>query len=249
MTCTLEIAANSLASALAAQAGGADRIELCENLEEGGCTPSYGTIAMVRERLRIPVFVLVRPRGGDFLYDTAEIDVMRRDVEVCARLGCDGVVLGALDAQGDVDTEACRSLLEAAAGLDVTFHRAFDAARDPSRALESLVALGFRRVLTSGAAPSAIEGAGRIAELQAQARDRVALMAGAGVTAANAKDLVRRTGVREVHASARGPWRSPMRHRNEALPGLSPDAMRTDESNVRALVDALRSIGPEQRDQ
>ena len=141
----LEIAANSLGSALAAQAGGADRIELCENLGEGGTTPSYGTLARVRERLSIPVFALVRPRGGDFLYDADELEVMKRDIETCALLGCDGVVIGALDAEGDVDQASCRELIAAAGTMSVTFHRAFDATRDQVQALETIIALGCGR--------------------------------------------------------------------------------------------------------
>ena len=126
----LEISANSLASALAAQAGGADRVELCENLGEGGTTPSYGAIAVARERLRIPLYVLIRPRAGDFLYSEDERAAMRADVEACVRLGCDGVVIGALDADGEIDAQVCGELIAAAGPLGVTFHRAFDAAAD-----------------------------------------------------------------------------------------------------------------------
>jgi copper homeostasis protein len=236
----LEIAANSLGSALAAQAGDADRIELCENLGEGGCTPSYGTLAVVRERLRIPVFVLIRPRGGDFLYSEAEREVMLRDIEACARLGCDGVVIGALDADGDVDVATCQSLRSAAGKLETTFHRAFDAARDQARALEDVVALGCQRVLTSGGASNALAGAETIAALHGQARGRAALMAGAGVTPANLRELIQRSGVREVHASARSLQVSAMRHRNDALSGLEADWMQTDVEYVRALAVALQ---------
>lgn len=146
----LEIAANALESALAAQAGGADRVELCENLGEGGCTPSYGTLTLARERLSIPLYVLIRPRGGDFVYSPAEWEAMRRDVALCVRLGCDGVVIGALTAGGEIDSEGCASLVAAAGPLGVTFHRAFDSVRDPRRALEQIIALGCERVLTSG---------------------------------------------------------------------------------------------------
>lgn len=148
---TLEIASNSLASALAAQAGGADRIELFDNLAEGGTTPSFASIAIARERLSIPLFVLVRPRPGDFHYDALETELMLRDIAQCRALGCDGVVIGALDAQGNVDLPLCRELVQAAGPLQVTFHRAFDAARDLPAALEQVVGLGCQRVLTSGA--------------------------------------------------------------------------------------------------
>ncbi|HEY0503835.1 MAG TPA: copper homeostasis protein CutC [Lysobacter sp.] len=235
---TLEIAANSLASALAAQDGGADRIELCENLGEGGCTPSYGTLAMTRERLRIPLYVLVRPRAGDFLYDALERDTMLRDVEMCVRLGCDGIVIGALTQDGDVDAALCRELVHAAGSLGVTFHRAFDVARDQARALDDAIALGCERVLTSGAQGRAIDGADAIASLAHRAAGRIRLMAGAGVTPANVRELVDRTGVRDVHASARAACASGMRMRRE-LPGLAAEHWRSSADRVRALRSAL----------
>lgn len=238
---SLEISANSLGSALAAQAGGADRVELCENLGEGGTTPSYGTLAVARERLRIPLYVLIRPRGGDFLYDDSELAVMRADVEACVRLGCDGVVIGALDADGEVDAATCRELIAAAGSLGVTFHRAFDAARDQGRALEAAIALGCERILTSGGAADAWNGADRIAALVEQAAGRIGLMAGAGVTVQNIVALAQRAAVGELHASAKMPKRSAMRYRNEALAGLSADWEQSDEQRVRALVQALRT--------
>lgn len=234
----LEIAAGSLASALAAQDGGADRIELCENLGEGGCTPSYGTLAIARDRLRIPLYVLIRPRPGDFLYGEAECETMLRDIETCVRLGCDGVVLGALDADGAVDVPMCRILIDAAGDLGVTFHRAFDVARDPGKALEDVIALGCERLLTSGAHPTGLEGADTIASVVRQSAGRIRVMAGAGVTPANVRDVLARSGAHEVHASARSLRMSPMRHRH-ALPGLSPDWPQTDVDVVRALRQAL----------
>ncbi|MDR0182849.1 copper homeostasis protein CutC [Lysobacter arvi] len=236
----LEIAANSLASALAAQEGGADRVELCENLGEGGCTPSYGTLAMARERLRIPLYVLIRPRGGDFLYDAHERDTMLRDIELCVRLGCDGVVIGALDREGDVDVALCRDLVAAARPLGVTFHRAIDVARDPHAALEAAIALGCERVLTSGARASAPDGAATIASFVQRAAGRLGVMAGAGITPANVRDLVQRTGVREVHASAKAPVESGMRLARR-LPGLDAQRWQTDAATVRALREALQS--------
>jgi copper homeostasis protein len=235
----LEIAANSLASALAAQEGGADRVELCENLGEGGCTPSYGTLAMTRERLRIPLYVLIRPRAGDFLYDALERDTMLRDIEMCVRLGCDGVVIGALTADGAVDVATCRELVRAAGPLGATFHRAFDVANDPGEALEDIVALGCERILTSGMHASAIDGAACIAGLVQRADGRVGVMAGAGVTPANVRELVERSGVDEVHASARSLHSTRMHLRREPLPGLSPEHWRSDASAVRALHEAL----------
>lgn len=238
----LEIAANSLASALAAQVGGADRIELCENLGEGGTTPSYGTLAATRDRLRIPLYVLIRPRGGDFLYDDAEFEVMRRDIEICARLGCDGVVVGALDADGMVDATRCRKLIAAAGTLGVTFHRAFDAARDQGEALEAVIALGCERVLTSGARASAAEGAEVIAGRVRQAGERIRIMAGAGIRADNLRALAVRSGAHEFHASARSPRVSAMRYRHSDLRGLDPDWTATDPGQVRSLVAALSGL-------
>ncbi|MGH8027642.1 MAG: copper homeostasis protein CutC [Pseudoxanthomonas sp.] len=235
----LEIAANSLPSALAAQAGGADRVELCENLGEGGTTPSYGTLALARDRLTIPLYVLIRPRAGDFLYGPEERDVMLRDIGLCVRLGCDGVVIGALDAEGGVDAEACREFVAAAGPLGVTFHRAFDAVFDPADALETIIALGCERVLTSGAQVDAGQGAAAIAEHVRQARGRLGIMAGAGIGVGNIMEIARKTGVRELHASAKGPQSSRMRFRNEALQGLSADWMQTQAASVRALRDAL----------
>ena len=236
----LEIAAGSLASALAAQDGGADRVELCGHLGEGGTTPSYGTLAVARDRLRIPLYALIRPRAGDFLYDDAELEVMRRDVETCVRLGCDGVAIGALDAEGNVDRSACEGMIAAAVSLGVTFHRAFDAARDQAAALETIIGLGCERVLTSGAHASAPEGADVIAGLVRQAKGRIRIMAGAGVTPERIAALVTRSGADEFHASARSGRTSLMRHRNDALPGLSPDWHETDPAHVRALAAVLR---------
>ncbi|HVU80537.1 MAG TPA: copper homeostasis protein CutC, partial [Rhodanobacteraceae bacterium] len=155
----LEIAANSVASALAAETGGAARVELCSALEVGGLTPSHAAIAIALERLRIPVHVLIRPRAGDFVFDDPECEVMRRDIETCKALGCAGVVIGVLTVDGDVDVPRCRALMDAARGMSVTFHRAFDFARDAERALEAIIALGCDRLLTSGQAADALTGA------------------------------------------------------------------------------------------
>lgn len=235
----LEIAANSLASALAAQAGGADRIELCENLAEGGTTPSYGTIALARERLTIAVYVLIRPRGGDFVYGDDEREAMRRDVAICRQLGCNGVVIGALDVHGDVDVDTCRALIGEAGTMGVTFHRAFDAACDPAATLERIIDLRCERVLTSGAQPTALAGADAIAAYAKQAAGRIRIMAGAGVNAALVPLLQQRSGVDEFHASARRLRASPVTNRAELLPGLEPDYMATDVDDVRALRAAL----------
>jgi copper homeostasis protein len=235
----LEIASNSVASALAAQAGGADRIELFDNLAEGGTTPSHGSIAVARERLRIPLFVLIRARPGDFLYDALETEIMLRDIAQCRALGCDGVVIGALDADGGIDVALCRELVQAAGPMQVTFHRAFDAARDLPQVLEQVVALGCQRVLSSGGQGSAEAGADMLATLVAQADGRISVMAGAGISAGNIAAIAARSGCHELHASAKATQRSPMRFHNPALTGLAPDWTATDPATVAALRAAL----------
>lgn len=235
----LEIAANSLDSALAARKGGADRIELCANLGEGGTTPSRGTIAVTRDRVDVALYVLIRPRTGDFCYDDADVEVMLRDIETCVAAGCDGVVIGALDVEGDVDVSTCRTLIDAARPLGVTFHRAFDAARDQIGALHAIMELGCERVLTSGGEASALDGAARIAQFVEHAGSRLVVMAGAGIDARNVRDVVGRSHVREVHASARRVRVSPSSHRNDRLPDLSADWWESDAGVVRAMVDAL----------
>ncbi|MBB3274394.1 MULTISPECIES: copper homeostasis protein CutC [unclassified Pseudoxanthomonas] len=240
--CLLEIAANSHLSALAAQAGGADRIELCENLGEGGTTPSYGTLARTRDRLSIPIFVLIRPRAGDFLYGPEETEVMLHDIAACRQLGCDGVVIGALDAGGDIDLPLCRELVSAASGMGVTFHRAFDAVRDPARALEAVVALGCDRVLTSGGQADAVLGAAAIAGHVRQAAGRIAILAGAGLTPGNVAGLVQATGVNEVHASAKARRATAMAFHNPALAGLEYDRQETDPAIVTAFRRALATL-------
>jgi len=238
----LEVAANSVASALAAQEGGARRVELCAALELGGVTPSYAEIATARDRLAIPLYVLIRPRTGDFLYNDFECEVMLRDIEVCVALGCNGVVLGALDAEGQVDVPRCRALMAAAGRLGVTFHRAFDVACDPAQALEAVIGLGCERVLTSGAQASAVEGAASIRALIAQAAGRMGVMPGAGLTAGNIASVARITGADQFHASAKRSLPSGMRRPPHDLADMAGGEWRTDPSEVRAMVAALESV-------
>ncbi|MBV6778015.1 copper homeostasis protein CutC [Xanthomonas euvesicatoria] len=236
----LEVAADSVASALAAQAGGAMRVELCGGLDGGGLTPSFGTLAVVRERLLIPLYVLIRPRVGDFVFDAAEVEVMRRDVEQCVRLGCDGVVLGALDRHGQVDLATMRVLMQAAGPLGVTFHRAIDVSADPSRVLEDAIALGCERVLTSGARASALEGVDTIAALVRQAAGRIGIMPGAGLSEHNIRTLRQHTGAHEFHASARGVIAAQVPSPHPYIRDLGGDYQRTDTARVRRMVDALQ---------
>ncbi|KRG70579.1 copper homeostasis protein CutC [Pseudoxanthomonas dokdonensis] len=238
----LEIAAGSLVSALAAQQGGADRVELCEALEIGGTTPSYGTLALARERLRIPLFVLIRPRPGDFVYDAHEAEVMLRDIETCVRIGCDGIVAGALDADGDIDEPLCRQLLAAAGLLPVTFHRAFDVVSNPAAALERIAALGFSRLLTSGGRASAEQGSALIAACVEQVQGRLQVMPGGGLDEGNIARVASLTRAREFHASAKVRRTSAMRAPSVVLPGLSTSWSETDAVRVRVLRDALDAL-------
>jgi copper homeostasis protein len=239
----LEIAANSLDSALAAQAGGADRIELCAALEIGGLTPSHALITLVRERLSIPVYVLIRPRAGDFAYTGAEHATMLGDIAHCRAAGCDGVVIGALTPDGDVDIARCGALVAAAQGMGVTFHRAIDVCRDPARALEDIVALGCERVLSSGGMPSAIDGATALRALVGQAGERIVVMPGAGIDADNIATLRRVTGAREFHASAKRTLPSAMHHMPKLALGMEAGEKRSDQDQVRRLAEALHSPG------
>lgn len=239
----LEIACDGVGSAVAAQAGGADRVELFADLASGGLTPSHATLAVTRDRVRLPLFVLVRPRAGDFLYRDWDAEVMHEDILHCRRLGAEGVVLGALTEEGEVDLPLCRSLVAAAGPLQVTFHRAIDAARDPRVALEAAIALGCRRVLSSGGQACASQGAQTLADLVRQARGRIEVMAGAGITAATIASVAAETGCREFHASAKALRRSSMRHHNPALIGLESAYLQSDAGIVAALrarLDALQ---------
>ena len=197
---TIEAAVESVETAVAAEGEGAGRIELCANLGVGGTTPTADLIAAVLEKTQLPVFVMIRPRGGSFVYSTAEIAEMTRDIERARTMGIGGLVTGVLEPDGGVDVDRTRSLVESAAGLPVTFHRAFDRVRNLPDALEQLVEIGVTRVLTSGGAPTAVDGASAIAALVAQARGRIVILAGGGVREHNVRDLVTRTGVGEVHS-------------------------------------------------
>ncbi|MDB5006663.1 MAG: copper homeostasis protein CutC [Mucilaginibacter sp.] len=215
----LEICANSVTSALAAQDGGAARIELCENLYEGGTTPSHGQILMARKLLHIKLYVLIRPRGGDFLYTDLEFDIMMADVRYCIEAGCDGIVIGILNADGTVDKKRCAELVNMARqwGLGVTFHRAFDMCTDLFQALEDIIELGCERILTSGGKSTAMEGINVLAHLIEKAAGRIKIMPGSGISETNVADLVYFTKATEVHTSAKIRVESKMDYRNSRI--------------------------------
>jgi copper homeostasis protein len=213
----MEVCANSVPSALAAQRGGAKRVELCASLTEGGTTPSYGEIAMAKKLADIEVFPIIRPRGGDFLYSDLEFEIMKEDVKMCKELGCEGIVTGILTTEGSIDEARCAELIALAKPMQVAFHRAFDMVADMEASLELLISLGFVRVLTSGGKNSAIEGAEKLAALIQQAAGRITVMPGAGVNTENIAALIRITGAAEFHASARKNSSSKMLFRNPDL--------------------------------
>jgi len=210
----IEVCVDTVESAIAAQLGGADRVELCASLLEGGVTPSAGSIETARKCLNIPIQVMIRPRGGDFLYSHVDFETMKRDIEAGKRLGADGVVVGILTVEGEIDKERTMELVERARPLNVTFHRAFDMTRDPYQAMEDLIELGVDRVLTSGQAGSAAEGMRLIRSLAETARGRIAIMAGGGLNETNIGQVLAATGVREIHFSGRSGFESPMHYRN-----------------------------------
>jgi copper homeostasis protein len=196
----VEAAVETLDAALAAERAGVDQIELCVNLDEGGATPSPALVSAATHRLHIPVFVLIRPRTGDFVYSKDEMQVIVRDIESARGLGAAGVVLGVLTPDHCVDVEQTRALVDAAAGLPLTFHRAFDLTPSPVDALEQLIGIGVTRILTSGSAATALEGVDVIAGLVEQAGERIAIIAGGGIRHHNVREIIARTGVRDVHA-------------------------------------------------
>ncbi len=242
----IEICAGSVKSCAAAQEGGADRVELCAGMPEGGTTPSSGMICRAREVLRIGMNVIIRPRGGDFLYSDSEIRQMEYDIYAAQDAGADGLVFGALTADGEVDIKAMTVLMTAAGDLPVTFHRAFDHAKDPFEAMEKIIGFGCRRILTSGCRPSAPEGAELIAELVRKAGERISIMPGCGINSDNIAVIAETTGAQEFHLSARRPVGSGMRFRRpEVLMGSEKDGysiMDSDPDEIAAAVNALKSL-------
>lgn len=244
----IEVCANSAASCVAAERGGAARVELCAGIPEGGTTPSYGEMVTARRAISIRLNVIIRPRGGDFLYTPAEVQTMLLDIEAAKAAGADGVVFGCLRADGTIDMERNRELKKAAGSLSTTFHRAFDVCRNPFEALEQIIALGFDRILTSGQEASAPEGAALIAELVERAAGRIIIMPGCGVNENNVADLARATGAQEFHMSARHRVEGGMEYRNERVSMGGTVTVEefsreiTDPERVAKSVEALRHV-------
>lgn len=199
----LEICASSMNSVLAARDGGADRIELCNNMAVGGTTPSYDIIKSSKKLLNIPVFPIIRPRGGNFIYSDEEFEVMKQDIICCAELDCQGVVLGILDRNGNIDLKRCSELIALARPMQVTFHRAFDSCNDLEKGLEAIINLGFDRVLTSGGMNYAFDGIQKLMSLVQQADSRISIMPGSGINPQNLAELIRETGAHEFHSTAK----------------------------------------------
>ena len=213
----IEICANSVASCIEAQKGGAYRVELCAAIPEGGTTPSYGDMVLARELLSIKLNVIIRPRSGDFLYSDLEQRIMLKDIEIAQKIGVDGIVIGSLTPQGDVDMVRNRELMAAADGMSVTFHRAFDMCRDPFESLEKIIELGCSHILTSGQQPKAEQGIPLLQKLVQQAGNRIIIMPGSGITAENIAKIALETGAREFHFSARSVVESGMQFRNPTV--------------------------------
>lgn len=235
-----EVCIDSLASAKAAEKGGAQRVELCDNLIEGGTTPSYGMVKSVCENTELEVMVMIRPRGGDFLYTEEEFAIMESDIEHFKQLPITGFVFGLLKEDGQVDTENTERLLEISRPFEVAYHRAFDMAKDPFKTLETLIELGVDRVLTSGQQPNAFAGKELLQKLNEKASDRITIMPGGGINENNIQELIEVTGVNEFHASAKISISSKMKFQNQAV-SMSDgensefDRFITSEERVRTI--------------
>ncbi|HEX3820361.1 MAG TPA: copper homeostasis protein CutC [Candidatus Sulfotelmatobacter sp.] len=245
----IEVCVDSVASAVAAERGGAERIELCSDLFEGGITPSAGLIESVRARISIGLHVIIRPRPGDFCYSEEEFQVMRRDIQIARDLQVDGMALGILDPAGKIDVRRTRQLVEMALPLNVTFHRAFDMTADVLQSLNDVCATGADRILTSGGAPDSTQGAEAIRQLVETAGDRITIMAGGGIRPPNAAAIVKRTGVREIHVGLGSHIESPMQFRNPRISmgkaqGREYDRTQVLEESVRELKSAVSPSGP-----
>src|SRR6185436_9782226 len=244
MNYLIEIATSDFLTTKSAVEGGADRIELCANLAEGGTTPSYAHIKKCREAFDIALFPIIRPRGGDFLYTKDEFEIMKNDIKLCNEIGCDGIVIGLLNMDGTIDMTRTSELIELAYPLEVTCHRAFDRCKDPFAALEELIEIGCQRILTSGQKPTVSEGVDLIAELNKKADDRIIILPGSGLRKENIKMLAEKTGCIEFHSSLRGKIKSPMQFVHPAFKNSEESYMNNfiDPVQVKELRDALAPV-------
>ncbi len=218
-----EVVVYNIESALKAQEGGADRIELCDNPAEGGTTPSAGLVEVVRQNVTMDVYVMIRPRGGDFCYSRYEFHAMKRDIFQFQKLGVDGFVFGILNPDGSLDKVRCKELVDKARPLRCTCHRAFDMTRDPFEALDDCIDVGFERILTAGQRPKAIEGVDLIKRIVESAGDRIKIMPGSGVNEKTVQEIVAKTGSKEIHFSATAQRESAMVFRNEAIAAMGEE--------------------------
>ena len=242
MNYIIEIATTDYSTTKSAVEGGADRIELCAALTEGGITPSHGMIKKCRESFDVDLFPIIRPRGGDFLYSDSEFEIMIADVLLCKQTGCDGVVIGMLNKDGSIDVKRTARLIELAYPLEITFHRAFDRCRDAFEAMEQLIELGCHRILTSGQKPAAPEGIDLIAGLIKVADERIIIMPGSGVRPDNVRELAEKSGATEFHSSLRGKQKSKMDFIHPAFAGSEESYSNhaIDPEEVKALHKALK---------
>lgn len=231
----VECCANSVQSAINGQAGGAGRIELCANLEQGGTTPSAASICLAREVLEIELYVLIRPRVGHFVYTDLEMEEMLEDIAFCKEIGCDGVVVGALDKEGRVHKKQMQTLIQAARPMGVTFHRAFDVTADAKNALDDIISLGCDRLLTSGQAPKAIDGIKTLKSLVEQADKRIEIMVGSGVNANNCLSFYP-IGIRQYHLSG-----TEKKEEADAF-GFGGTVLETKTENIQEVVDAFEGL-------
>ena len=234
----IEIATSDFETTKSAVEAGADRIELCADLYQGGTTPSFGTIRKCREAFDLPLFPIIRPRGGDFLYTDEEFEIMLHDIELCKQLGCEGVVMGCLKKDGTIPLKKTARLIKAAYPMEVTFHRAFDRSIDPLVRLEELINLGVQRILTSGQKPAAPDGIDLITELVRVANDRIIIMPGSGVRKENIKKIAVETGAVEFHSSLRATTSSNMEFRHPSFVNeyTNPSIDPAEVSDLRAAL-------------
>jgi copper homeostasis protein len=239
MSIQLEIIGFNIEGCRIAQAAGANRIELCDNPTEGGTTPSYGFIKAARELLTIQLYPMINPRGGDFFYSDDDFNIIKTDIKICKELGCDGVVIGILTADGSIDQKRTAQLVELAYPMGVTFHRAFDRCANPFEALEKIIEIGCERILTSGQQPTAPEGVTLLADLIKQADNRIIIMPGSGVRSNNIVQLAQQTGATQFHSSARIWQNSSMQYINDSM-NENLQSVTVDEEEVRKMATLIR---------